>query len=132
MTTLERNLDDEFTDKSELPDIDETEKEFTNPPIIGTRKFCNSCKTEGIELIDKNGITDCGFKTWKWAQKCDNCERSDCLEYLPIRLGDNVLETVNKALSEYRPKNKEQSQEAEIQKVESLEEWRNYQRNIKI
>src|SRR6266542_3620662 len=73
------------------------------PPIVGTRKYCKNCRTERVELIDKNGITDSGFNTWKWAQICEHCKRNDSLEYLPIRLGENLLETVNEALSESRP-----------------------------
>ena len=107
----------------------QTSSIVTAPPVIGTRKYCNNCKTERIELIDKNGITDHGFKTWRWAQTCDNCKLNDCLEYLPIRLGDSIIDTVNQALSETK---KEQEQEQEqpseppiqIQKMESMEEWR--------
>jgi hypothetical protein len=113
---------DEFIDKSALPDADETETEYAAPPIIGTLRHCKNCGRERIELIDKNGITDSGFKTWKWAQTCDNCKRNDCFEYRPIRLGDNVLETENETLAEYSPKNKESL--PEIQKMESMEEWR--------
>lgn len=93
----------------------------TPPPIIGTRKHCKNCKTERIELIDRNGITDSGFKTWKSGQRCEYCRSGDFLEYLPIRQGDNVLETVNEALSEYRPKTTERL--PKIEKIESHEEW---------